>query len=55
MDRIHILSLQLIDLLQNYEEGIKNEMSFAEAKELRKKILQLQSELEQQRALVCVE
>jgi len=55
MDIIHIISLQLFDLLQSYEEGIKNEMSFGEAKELRKKILHLQSELEQQKMLVIVE
>ncbi len=55
MDRIHILSLQLLELVEAYEHGIKNEMSFADAKELRKKIVHLQSELESQRSFIKVE
>ena len=55
MDRIHLLSLQLLELVEEYETGIKSEMSFADAKELRKKIQQLQSELENQKTLVEVQ
>ena len=55
MDRVHLLSLQLLELLEQYEFGIKNEMPFYEAKEIKKKILRLQSELQQQRELMSVD
>lgn len=54
MDKIHMLSLQLLDLLEQYEYGLKNEMPFSEAKELKQKIWILQSELEKQRSQLAV-
>ena len=49
MEELHVLSIELFELVRQYEEVIKEEKNYSEVTELRNKILDLESKLQSQK------
>jgi len=45
MEELHSLSIQLFELVRQYEEAIKDDKDFSEVEELKHKILEAESKL----------